>query len=265
MASPDFTDPYLDPATGILRNKVGARTQAELDEAESDASALRRAQLLTTPPNPTGDLGELCAIHRHLFQGVYDWAGQVRTVDVRKNVDGADFFLPFSRISSGAGFAAEELRNDHYLRGLVREQFIERISYHYDQFNYVHPFREGNGRTQRVFWDPIARVAGWELDWRSVHGSTNVAACRAAAERRDFAPLHAMSDQIVTRLGHRDSTGKRDGTRAGDEDTLREHLRTQATTMRATRASAGLPPDTNITYEPPGRGYTPRPGPDEPT
>ena len=60
MASPDFTDPYLDPATGILRNKVGARTQAELDEAESDASALRRAQLLTTPPNPTGDLGELC-------------------------------------------------------------------------------------------------------------------------------------------------------------------------------------------------------------
>jgi fido (protein-threonine AMPylation protein) len=45
------------------------------------------------PPKPTGDLTELCAIHRHLFQDLYDWAGQVRTVDIRTNVEGAEFFI----------------------------------------------------------------------------------------------------------------------------------------------------------------------------
>ncbi|GAA1325472.1 Fic family protein [Leucobacter albus] len=83
------------------------------------------------------------------------------------------------------------------LKQLERSHFIVRPAYHYDQFNYVHPFREGNGRTQRVFWNRVAREAGWELDWRSVRGATNDSACRAAAERRDLLPLQAMFDRIV--------------------------------------------------------------------
>ncbi|HQD23188.1 MAG TPA: Fic family protein, partial [Arachnia sp.] len=63
---------------------------------------------------------------------------------------------------------------------------------------YVHPFREGNGRTQRVFWNRVARDAGWQLDWRGVHGSTNDQACRAASVERDFAPLREMLGAIVT-------------------------------------------------------------------
>ncbi|WP_260425043.1 Fic family protein [Arachnia propionica] len=79
-----------------------------------------------------------------------------------------------------------------------REQFIERLAHHYDQFNYVHPFREGNGRAQRVFWNRVARDAGWQLDWRTVHGATNDQASRAAAEQQDFGPLCQMFDQIVS-------------------------------------------------------------------
>src|SRR5690625_1026637 len=87
MASADFTDPYIDSETGILRNKVGARSQRDLDAAEADFTAARAYQLiLATPIKATGDLDELRAIHRHLFQDIYEWAGQLRTVDISKNL-----------------------------------------------------------------------------------------------------------------------------------------------------------------------------------
>ncbi|MCL2848760.1 MAG: cell filamentation protein Fic [Micrococcales bacterium] len=145
----DFVDPYLDPTTGLLANKVGALTKVALDEAEGDLSFARLVQLVDRPPKATGDLAELRAIHQWLFQDVHEWAGQLRTVDLRKNVEGGEF-------------------------------------------------REGNGRTQRVFWSRVARDAGWQLDWRAVHGSTNDEACRAAAVQRDFGRLHEMFDAIVT-------------------------------------------------------------------
>lgn len=151
MASTEFVDPYLDPETGLLRNKVGAQTKVALDEAEGDLSFARLVQLMDHPVKPTGDLDELRAIHRHLFQDVYDWAGELRTVDIRKNVEGAQFFLPVSM---------------------------------------------------------IGRAAGWQLDWREVHGATNDQASRAASEQQDFGPLREMFDQIVSKAtpqGERDA------------------------------------------------------------
>lgn len=207
MASTEFVDPYLDPETGLLRNKVGARTKVALEEAEGDLSFACLIQLMDHPVKPTGDLDELRSIHRHLFQDVYDWAGELRTVDIRKNVEGAQFFLPVSMIVRAAGYAERELHADNHLRGMSRDQFIDRLAYHYDQFNYVHPFREGNGRTQRVFWNRVARDAGWQLDWRTVRGETNDQASRAASEQRDFMPLRHMFDQIVSKATPRGERG----------------------------------------------------------
>lgn len=75
--SQELLDPYLDPETGILRNLVGARARDSLDDAEGSLSFARLVQLMGRPPKSTGDLAELCAIHRHLFQDLYDWAGQI--------------------------------------------------------------------------------------------------------------------------------------------------------------------------------------------
>ena len=200
MASTEPVDPYLDPETGLLRNKVGARTRTALDEAEGDLSFARLVQLMDRPVRPTGDLDELRAIHRHLFQDIYDWAGQLRTVDIRKSVEGAQFFLPVSMIERAAVFAERELRADNMLCGMSRDHFIERLAYHYDSFNYIHPFREGNGRTQRVFWTRIACDAGWRLDWHGVYGSANDRASRAAAEKRDLGPLQDMFNQVVSEI-----------------------------------------------------------------
>lgn len=200
MASPEQGDPYLDPETGLLRNKVGATTQVILDKIEGDLSFVRLIQLLDNPPPASGDLEELRAIHRQLFQDIYEWAGEIRTVDLRKQGEGAEPFLPVLMIHRAAAHAAEELRADNFLRGMNRGQFIQRLAYHYDQFNYIHPFREGNGRTQRVFWSRVARDAGWQIDWRGVRGATNDETCRLAAEERDVRPLQEMFDRIVSAL-----------------------------------------------------------------
>lgn len=198
MASSEFVDPYLDPETGLLRNLVGARDKVTLDTIEGDLSFVRMVQLMDHPPPPTGDLAELKAIHGHLFQDVYDWAGQTRVVDMRKTADGAGFFLPFPMIEHATANVVLELHGERMLRGLGRGRFVERLAAYYDQLNHVHPFREGNGRTQRVFWGRVARDAGWDLDWRSVPGEANDAACRAAEATGDLEPLREMFDHIVT-------------------------------------------------------------------
>ena len=195
----EFYDPYVDRRTGILRNLVGATSQSALDDAESDLTFARTTQIQKRSISPTNDLAELCAIHRHLFQDVYDWAGQIRTVDIRKNAAGSTFFVPVAMIERSAGYAADALREDGLLRELPRDHLVERLSFHYDQFNYLHPFREGNGRTQRVFWSRVVRDAGYVLDWRTVEGKVNDAACRAAAEDREFGPLLEMFDEAVSK------------------------------------------------------------------
>jgi cell filamentation protein len=89
------------------------------------------------------------------------------------------------------------LAQDNHLRGLSRPEFVERIAFHYDQLNYIHPFREGNGRVQRVYWDRVAADAGRLLDWTRVTGAVNDAASRIAAEEYNLGPLVEMFDDVV--------------------------------------------------------------------
>jgi fido (protein-threonine AMPylation protein) len=166
------------------------------------------------PPKPTGDLTELRAIHRHLFQDLYDWAGQVSTVDIRKNVEGAGFFLPSGMIERASAFAAGELHADNTLCGLDRAHFIDRLAYPYDQVNYIHPFREGNGRVQRVLWNRIALAARWQLDRRN--------SC-LRAQYEDIAQFLAgfrMYYLVLDHAGHQHS-GNRRRSRHGKHDDKR--------------------------------------------
>lgn len=80
----------------------------------------------------------------------------------------------------------------------VREEFVEQLAYHYEKINYVHPFREGNGRMQRIYWNRVALAAGWQLDWRPVHGEENHLAARAGSDQQDLGPLIRMFDKVVT-------------------------------------------------------------------
>lgn len=141
-----------------------------------------------------------CAIHRFLFSPIYDRAGEPRTVDIRKNLESASYFVPVSMIERAAGSAADELRAGDYLRGMDRAPFIARLAHHCNEFNDIQPFREGSGRTQRRMWDRIARDAGWRLSWLGVTGAINDSASHIAPDDQDIAPLIDMFDRVVAPL-----------------------------------------------------------------
>lgn len=198
MASPDFEDPYLIPGTGVLRNLVGATSTEQLAAAEADLSFARALQLMNAPVAATNDLLELQRIHFHLFQDVFSWAGAIRRVDVRKDIPGAEFFMPYGFIEHASAICFRELANDDFLLGYRRAKFVEQLAFHYEKINYIHPFREGNGRAQRIFWNRVSLQAGWQLDWRPVHGEENHIAARAGSDQQDLGPLIRMFDKIVT-------------------------------------------------------------------
>ncbi|WP_211291296.1 Fic/DOC family protein [Kineococcus xinjiangensis] len=188
-------DPYLDPETGILRNKVGATTQAELSHKEDILVEARALQLTQSPGKLTFDLEHLQRIHAHLFQDVYDWAGQLRSIDMRK-VGDTEMFFPQAHLPLGAFHTFNALHEDRLLRGLPREKFVDRLAEHLNNVNILHPFREGNGRTQRILFDQLAQRAGYELDWPAVRGFTNDHASRAA-RGGDLQPLREMLASIT--------------------------------------------------------------------
>ncbi|PWG65346.1 Fic/DOC family protein [Bifidobacterium callitrichidarum] len=194
-----FVDPYLDPASGVLRNLVGATTYDELQNAEGEFVALRMNEFFTRPvPHLSGTLDDYCMLHRMLFQDLYAWAGQIRTVEIRKNIEGAEFFLPSTNIAMGIGWAQNELKKDDMLANLAPQEFAKRLAYHYDNYNFVHPFREGNGRVQRLFWTLLCHDAGYDLDWRLVSGEENNEASRLAAENQDYEALETIFHRIAT-------------------------------------------------------------------
>lgn len=192
---PDTIDPYLIPGTNILRNLVNATTAEDLEAAENDFVSVRALELLANPPKAQGTLKQLQWIHHQLFQDVYDWAGQIRTVDIAKGT--GQVFQPLAVFDMGVQYSERTLREDSLLQGLDRTTFINRLSVNYDNFNILHPFREGNGRTQRMFWDLIAHDAGWRLDWGQVSKQENDQASRIARETADESELVAMFAKIV--------------------------------------------------------------------
>ena len=191
----DFVDPYLDPNSGILRNLVGAQTYDELHQAEADAVMSSEIEINNIPR--TNDFTEFCAIHKSIFGKIYDWAGCPRTVDIRKNEADAEYFLIVSRIPTGCEYVFSELKSENALTGLDHATFVKRLAYFYDQLNYIHPFREGNGRTQRIFWGRVAKDAGYRLNWSKTSREENDAASKLAAEKLDLSLLIKMFTKIV--------------------------------------------------------------------
>jgi cell filamentation protein len=130
-------------------------------------------------PAGTFDAAHLKAIHRDLFQDVYEWAGHTRNEKVRlsdgtiasepflRKVDGRPFLVG-ARIKEALAAIAARLRAANYLRGFARQEFAERAADVMADINAVHAFREGNGRTQRAFIRQLAMEAGHELDFSVV-------------------------------------------------------------------------------------------------
>lgn len=185
-------DPYTDPVAGVLRNKLGLDTAAALEAAEREITHAAMILLRESPVRATYDLPHLCAIHRRIFGDIYDWAGQVRTVAIAK---GSMFCLP-QFIEQAMAQISAQLRQDGFLRALGRDAFADRLAYYLGEVNAVHPFREGNGRAQRAFFEQLATGAGYALDWQELDAERNMAVSDAIM-RGDPGPMRKMLDQLI--------------------------------------------------------------------
>lgn len=131
-------DSYLIPDTDVLRNLLGIKDASKLERAETALSTHRITQLEDGSVRLQGqwDIAHLQAIHRHIFQDVYDWAGQFRTVAMSKGTD----FHPLPQMAYAQDIFAR-LKTDDHLAGLDRDIFIEKVSQYQSEIFALHPFR----------------------------------------------------------------------------------------------------------------------------
>ncbi len=188
---------YFIPSTGVLRNRVGATTLPALRDAENDLVEARVIELREAPDllgDRSYDLAYLRVIHRQLFQDVYDWAGDVRTVGIEK---GDESFCPPGSISQPMDHVAAEIYRLEQLKAVTEADLARTVAYLYDYANFAHPFREGNGRSTREFFDLLLSERGAGLDWNKTDLTELHSACHAARAQSDLGGLIAMFAKIL--------------------------------------------------------------------
>ncbi|KTF41475.1 Fic/DOC family protein [Xanthomonas translucens] len=186
-------DPACYPGTGVLRNKLNIIDPDTLQAAEAAfaATALETIEI----DAPPFDLAYLCSLHRQLFDEVYEWAGTLRTVDIAK---GTTRFCNSARIEPETNRLLSALDATD-LGSLSRPEQIRLIAEFYGELNMVHPFREGNGRTQRLFFEHWLLLNGLAVAWRRIDATQWVQACIAAV-RCDHVPLQTVFDACINQI-----------------------------------------------------------------
>lgn len=153
-------DQYCYPGTDVLINKFDIRDEDELEQAEKEITSAAIYDIFYQAP--PYDLLYYRNLHATLFSALYEWAGKIREVDISK---GSTPFCHFSYIVPEINKLFSQLEADNWLAGLSKDEFCQKLADYYCEFNIIHPFREGNGRIQRLFFEHLALSAGYELNW----------------------------------------------------------------------------------------------------
>jgi cell filamentation protein len=168
-------DPYCWPGTGCLRNFLDLRDPEKLDTAEHEIVAVRTVELTASVVPGAYDAAHLLRFHHLLFRDVYDWAGQTRIGNISK---GNVAFCPAQHIGVRMDQLFAGLAARGFLSSRERRPFVAAFASLYGELNAIHPFREGNGRTQRAFLRQLAAHAGWTVRWELLERRANDGACR---------------------------------------------------------------------------------------
>lgn len=156
-------DPACYTGTDVLINHLNITDADTLEIAERDITEIAAAQIeFTSPPY---DFDFLKQLHLKLFEDIYPWAGQLRTVDVAK---GATRFCTASRIDPEARKLFGTLSENSWFAHHTKMELITAIAEFCGDLNIIHPFREGNGRTLRLLCEFIVINTGYEIDWNPV-------------------------------------------------------------------------------------------------
>lgn len=189
---------YLIPGTHVLRNKLigpgrpfGEPSASRLQMLEEALTSIRLAELRTDPIPGSFDYAHMKAIHRHIFQDVYEWAGEERTAPTRGPMTkaGHAYYPAGPALTAAAEAEYATIARSDYLRGLPREAFVAELAERWGELNVIHSFREGNTRSQFVFFFELCRQAGYALDTEA------------------FRPGNPLRDAFVEARFHSQDTG----------------------------------------------------------
>ncbi|WP_195617478.1 Fic/DOC family protein [Clostridium paraputrificum] len=163
----EYKSTYEYPDCEVLKNKLDIKDQELLERAERTISSMRLCELQEKPIKGSFDFNHLSKIHKYVFKDIYDWAGKPRTEEISKDTTS---FAP-------SRFAVEGLKDSvfkplkklNYCRGMDANELSKNLAKFYCELNFGHPFREGNGRTQREFIRELAAYNGFKLDWNKAN------------------------------------------------------------------------------------------------
>jgi cell filamentation protein len=165
---------YCYPGTNVLKNKLDIHDLDFLHQAERDYSAIRQAELVKKGVTGDFSMKHLCSIHKQLFQDIYTWAGKTRTVDISKGT----VFCLVQFIDSQFDDMYCKLKKENFLKNIAdKMEMSVRLAYYLGELNMIHPFREGNGRTQRIYIEQLCLNNGrFEIDFTEITKEEMIAA-----------------------------------------------------------------------------------------
>ena len=152
----DATD-FTVPGTGVLRNKLGITDPVVLSNAAAASTALRVAELQATPVRGGFDATHLQAIHHHILQDIYDWAGELRPIDAG--------YVPAPHVEKTINSVLDRLRRENHLKGLSAEEWTHSASAYLYDLGAIQPFLAGNEIALREFAVELARKNNLSLQW----------------------------------------------------------------------------------------------------
>ena len=194
---------YCYPDSEVLKNKLNITDKNELFEAEKELTAIRLKELQDKTIKGKFDFKHLKAIHKYIFQDIYDWAGKERTVEIGKG----NLFCTTSCIQSYAESVFNKYYSQCYNAKGNFEDFIRVFADNYGDLNALHPFREGNGRSQREFARLICLECGYDFNLSIATHSQMLEASKLSFDKGDSSGFVEIFSKAVTRL---DETINRD-------------------------------------------------------
>ncbi|WP_414493726.1 Fic/DOC family protein [Stenotrophomonas maltophilia] len=184
-------DHYCFAGTTVLKNRLGITSMDALEIAEQEITSLTHRSVDYAAPPYT--LDTLKRLHLALFGEIYEWAGSVRTVDISK---GGTPFCTNARIEPEAAKLFANLERDGWLANLSRDAFCRKFAEYYCEINMIHPFREGNGRVQRILFEHLALSCGYGIRWDLLTEGEWLAA-NIAGVSCDYGPMAQIFDRIL--------------------------------------------------------------------
>lgn len=154
------------PNTTCLMNKFDIKDDKKLAKIEAEITFAKAAVLESETPSLPLNFDYYKNIHRFLFEDLYDWAGEFRKADISKK---GTSFCPVNELENLCVACFSRLENENYFQGVTKEKFVEKIVDFYTTTNYLHPFREGNGRTQRIFISKLIKLSGYDFNFSNIN------------------------------------------------------------------------------------------------